>query len=308
VTQVRIAALALAVACGPAQRHTPNDPAHPDLRAPAALVGEWRWVQLVEDTGTRRTEDEHWQFVPQAGGVVVGRYQREVTVQSTDGTPFVCNQALEYRQRAVFDVEVAPAAGGALIKETAYRVEPSPCDHGFRRLGEYTAAIGEQRVTLHWTDGEATLLRTGPPPKQLATPAWPGDHPSELGDWQWTATWLEPRGPRKTQTEAWSFANGPDGTLDATVTRTTTTTDPDGDPIACAGASEWTATERVVVEGHRDGDIVRLREVSAEATPHPCTKMSPNRILDDATMEQIGDFLVIEWRGDRRQVLSRPAQ
>ena len=35
-------------------------------------------------------------------------------------------------------------------------------------------------------------------------------------------------------------------------------------------------------------------------------KLSPNRILDDATMEQIGDFLVIEWRGDRREVLSRP--
>src|SRR6185503_15631550 len=115
-----------------------------------------------------------------------------------------------------------------------------------------------------WDGGEATLLRTGPPPKQLAVPTWPGDHPSELGDWQWSATWLEPRGPRRTQIETWSIANGPADSLDATVTRTTTTTDLDGETIACAGAAEWTSTERVAVEGHRDGDIIRLREVSVE--------------------------------------------
>jgi hypothetical protein len=301
-----IVAAVLAAACGPGSRH-PKDPRR-DVRAAASMVGEWRWVQLIEDPGLRRTEDERWQFVPTKTGAVIGRYQREVTVQSTDGTPFACNQALEYRQRAVFDVEVAAGEDGAVVKETKYRVEPSPCDHGFRKLGEYVATVGEQQVVLRWGIGEATLLRTGPPPAALAEPAWPGDDPNMLGAWAWSATWREPRGPTRTSTEAWEIANGPDGTLDVTVLRTTDTIDPDGETIACAGADRWTATERVAIEGRAEGDLIRLREVAVEATPHPCTAMSPHRVLDDATMEQIGDFLVLAWRGDRRQVLSRPAR
>jgi hypothetical protein len=298
-------AVAIAAACGPGQSRRGTDPRR-DVRAAASLVGEWRWVQLVEDPGVRRTEDERWQFIPVKAGMVIGRYQREVTVQSTDGTPFACNQALEYRPRAVFDVEVAATRDGVVVHETKYRVEPSPCDHGFRKLGEYVAIVGEQQVVLSWGGGQETLLRTGPPPAALAEPSWPGDAPSELGAWAWSATWREPRGPVRTATEAWEIANGPEGTLDATVTRTIDTVDPDGEPIACAGADRWTATERVAIEGRREGDLVRLREVAVEATPHPCTQTSPNRVLDDATMQQIGDFLVLEWRGDRRQVLGRP--
>ena len=32
---------------------------------------------------------------------------------------------------------------------------------------------------------------------------------------------------------------------------------------------------------------------------------TPKRALDEATAEQIGDFLVVEWRGKRRQILYR---
>ena len=304
----RAAALLLAaVACGPAQR--PPGSGALDPRTPASLVGEWRWVKLTEEAGTRRTEDERWQFIPGGVGVVLGRYLRDVTVQSTDGMPFACNQATEYHQRAVFDVEVTAPTRGALVRETGYRAEPSPCDHGFRKLGQYAATVGEQQAVLRWDDGEATLLRTGPPPAALIAPSWTGDHPDPLGAWTWSATWLEPRGPRRTATEAWQIANGPDATLNATVVRTVETVDPDGATIACAGTDRWTSTERIALEGRpAEGDVLRFREVAVEATPHPCQRTSPNRILDDATLEQIGDFLVLEWRGDRRQVLARPAR
>jgi len=305
ITALAATAAAVALAgCGPTPPRPPSGPGDP--RVPATLVGEWRWVQLTEDGSTRRTEDERWQFVPRPGstsGAVIGRYLRDVTVQSTDGRPFDCNQSTEYHQRAMFDVEVA----GSVIRETSYRAEPSPCDHGFRKLGQYTATVGEQRATLSWDGGVATLLRIGPPPPALAEPSWPGDHPIELGAWQWSASWLEPRGPRRTAAEDWEIANGPDGTLDATVVRTVETVDADGATIACAGSDRWTSTERIAVEIRRDGEILRLREVAVETTPHPCRKASPSRVLDDATAEQIGDSLVLEWRGDRRQVLIRPA-
>lgn len=304
----RVAVLAVLVlvlvGCGPTQR--PTGPGSIDQRMPASLVGEWRWVQLTEDTGTRRVEDERWQFVPGGIGMVRGRYQRDVTVQSTDGRPFECNQATEYRQRAVFEVEVTAASGAAIVRETGYRAEPSPCDHGFRKLGQYTATVGEQQAVLRWDSGEATLLRTGPPPRALSEPSWSGDHPDPLGAWQWSATWREPRGPRKTATEQWEIANGPDATLNATVVRTVETSDVEGAAIACAGTGQWTSTERIALDGRRDGDVLRFRETAVEATPHPCQRTSPNRVLDDATVEQIGDFLVLEWRGDRRQVLRRP--
>jgi hypothetical protein len=295
--------LVLAALAGcPAAGKPPVNPDH-DPRIAATIIGEWRWVQLVEEDGTRRTEDERWQLVPDGTGMGVrGRYVRDVTVQSTDGEPFACNQAQEYRQRAVFDVVVA----GRVIRETGYRTEPSPCDHGFRKLGEYTATVGEQRVVLAWDGGEATLLRTGPPPAALAEPAWAGDRPSPLGAWTWAATWQDPRGARRNAAEEWTIAKGPEDSLNISVVRTVESVDPDGEAIECAGADRWTVVERVAMEAHPEGEILRIRETAVETTPHPCRAMSPNRVLDDATVEQIGDYLVVEWRGKRRQVLRRP--
>jgi hypothetical protein len=302
----RAAVLVLVAGCGSTPHPAPGARTLDGQRVPASLLGEWRWIHLTEATGTRRVEDERWQFVRDGGGSVVGRYQREVLVQSTDGRPFDCNQLPAYTQRAVFDVAVTPGANGSIIKETAYRTEPSPCDHGFRRLGEYVATIGEQQTTLTWPDGAATLLRIGPPPAALAEPTWAGDAPSPLGGWRWSAAWTDPRGSRRIATEAWELAAGPDDTIAGTVVRTLETIDPDGAPFACAGSDRWTQTERVAVEARREGEVLRVREVAVEATPHPCQRTSPGRILDEALAEQIGDHLVLEWRGDRKQVLSRP--
>jgi hypothetical protein len=308
------AAVGTAAGCGP----RPPGAAAADPRIGATLIGEWRWVQLTEENGTRRTEDERWQFVPRPDATVAGRYLRDVTVQSTDGRVFDCNQAAEYRQRAVFELELA----GDVIRELSYRTEASPCDHGFRKLGTYRVKVGEQQATLTWDGGEATLLRVGPPPGALAEPAWSGDRPTPTGAWTWNATWREPRGPRRAATETWAIAAGTAGTASTastagtagtaavftgTVTRTLETIDPDGATIPCAGADRWTETERITVELRRTGDLYRLRELEADAGAlHPCRATSPARVLDDATVEQRGDYLVIEWRGDRRQVLRRP--
>ena len=41
-------------------------------------------------------------------------------------------------------------------------------------------------------------------------------------------------------------------------------------------------------------------------TLNPCLRATARRTLDEATAEQIGDFLVLEWRGKRREILYRP--
>ena len=301
-----LAVAVLLVACGARVSYPPGATLR-DKKALASLVGQWRWVHLVEDRGTRRTEDERWQFVVADKGKVVGRYVREVRVESADGRPFACNQATTYTQRAVFEVEATITKDGAIVRETTYRAEPSPCDHGFRKLGVYKVKVGEQTVVLAWEGGQSTLLRTGNAPEELATPAWRGDRGAIGGAWRWSATWLEPRGPKKVAREAWQIGDGPNGTLIATVTRSVETIDLDGKAIACAGADRWTYHEKVALEGRREGELVRFREIGFEAAPHPCHAFSPRRLLDDATVELIGDWLVLEWRGDRRQVLAREA-
>ena len=300
---VAIAFVLLGVACG---GRLGGKTKFRDERALAALIGQWRWVHLVDEGTTRRTEDERWQFLPKKGGGVIGRYVREVRVESTNGRPFTCNQRLAYTQRAVFEVEAAATKDGAFVRETGYRTEPSPCDHGFRKLGTYRLAVGDQAAVLAWNGGQSTLLRTGSAPDALVQPAWRGDRAVIGGSWTWTATWIEPRGPRRVAKESWEIGNGPGSTIIATVARTIETIDPDGARIACAGGDRWTYTEKVAVEGHREGELIRFREVGVQAAPHPCQATSPRRLLDDATVELIGDFLVLEWRGERRQVLVRP--
>ena len=40
--------------------------------------------------------------------------------------------------------------------------------------------------------------------------------------------------------------------------------------------------------------------------PKPLTEQQTSTIVDTRTAEQIGDFIVLEWRGKRRQILYRP--
>jgi hypothetical protein len=300
---VKAIAIAIVVAaCGARDRDRAR---FVDRIAPASLVGEWHWIHHTDEAGTRRVEEERWQFVAPAASTITGRYVREVVVTSTGDTPFECNQSTSYTQRAAFDVVVETAAGGPIVRETAYRVEPSPCDHGFRKLATYRATVGDTTATLRWDSGEATLLRTGPAPAALAEPAWPGDNPRADGAWTWRATWTEARGPVIHGEEDWELDVAETGAITGTVNRRIETRDPSGATIACAGADRWVLGERIAIDGSRDGDTFRLFEVGVEVVPHPCIARAGSRVHDAATATLIGDHLVIEWRGKRRQVLRR---
>jgi hypothetical protein len=80
----------------------------------------------------------------------------------------------------------------------------------------------------------------------------------------------------------------------------------DGSPIPCAGAPSWTFDDAYVLDGQREEEHWHFYERAAEPGDHPCLRVTPRRSLDEATAEQLGDNLVLEWRGKRRQVLYRP--
>jgi hypothetical protein len=308
---MRIALLACAVAaCQPPGSGTPTTrPAPLPLQYTLVdLVGGWRWMLRTAESGTTRVEDERWRFRPRPGvpTELVGRYIRSVEVRSDDRIPFQCNQRPWYRQRAVFDVGVTITRTGFAIDETDYHAEPSPCDHGFRKVGSYSAELEPDHLKLHWPGGTQVLAQIDAEAAPLPDDPWPTT-PSLLGAWRWDATSFDDEGQVRDENEWWQITRRTDTRIDATYRRRVTVRSLDGKTvIPCANAASWTFDDAYVLDGQREEEHWHFYELAAEPGDHPCLRATPRRVLDEATIEQIGDYLIAEWRGKRRQILYRP--
>lgn len=307
------AASACLLACQPSSsRPGPHVPPAKQLRL-NELIGTWRWLSHTDEAGTSRSEDEEWQLAPSTTTPMqlVGHYLRTVTVRSTDRVPFGCNQRTAYRQRAVYDViaDFDMAKQIFSVRETGYRAEPSPCDHGFRKIASYTGDVAGNRLVLHWQGGEQTLMKiadTTAAPSSRDAP-WLAKVATVLGPWRWQATSLDDKGNIRDEDERWEITRRTDTRVDATYKRHVTVHSPDGSPIACANAPSWSFDDTYVLEGQREDEHWRFTELAVEPGDHACLRATPHRSLDEATAEQLGDgYLVLEWRGKRHEVLYRP--
>ena len=301
-------AVVLAGGCQPPGGSTPTTHAGPPVQqfTLTDLVGGWHWTFRTTEAGTTRVEDETWRFRPGTKPTeLVGRYVRTVDVRSDDRVPFRCNQRPTYRQRAVFDVTVEITRTGFAIRETAYHTEPTPCDHGFRHVGAYEASLDHDRLALRWDGGAQTLTRTDDAIAELPGDPWPSVAPF-LGAWRWEATSYDDDGNLRDEIEWWEITRRTETRFDATYRRRVTVRTPDGARIACANAPSWSFDDAYVLEGQREEEHWHFYELAADPGDHPCLKTTPHRALDEATAEQIGDYLVLEWRGKRKQILYRP--
>jgi hypothetical protein len=304
----RLALAALVVACQRPAASSSQHPTEPGEQISLLdLAGTYRWLLRSNEDGTSRVETEQWQLRsdPSAAGHLIGRYLRTVEVRSLDRQPFACNQQLYYRQRAVFDVVAEARGKDFIIRETAYKAEPSPCDHGFRHLSEYRIESRGNRLVLHWDKGFQTLWQVDGANPTLAEPPWPAT-PEPTGPWRWQATSFDDDGNIQDEAEWWEITRRTDTRLDATYRRRVVVRSPSGGPIACANAPSWTFDDAYVLAGQKEEEHWRFTELAVEPGDHPCLRTTPRRALDEATAEQIGDFLVLEWRGKRRQILYRP--
>jgi len=296
-------------ACQPPGAGAPNTtrPAPPvRMYTLADLVGSWRWMLRTTENGTTRVEDEVWRFRPGARPTeLLGRYVRSVEVRSDDRVPFHCNQRPWYRQRAVFDVLVEITQTGFSISETAYRAEPGPCDHGFRHASVYAAELAGDQLRLRWDGGIQTLLQVDDHVAALPDDPWP-QAPPVNGVWRWDSTSFDDEGNLRDESEWWEITRRTDTRLDATYRRRVTVRSPDGAKIACANAPSWSFDDAYVLDGQREEEHWHLYERAADPGDHPCLRITPHRALDEATAEQLGDNLILEWRGKRRQILYRP--
>jgi len=303
---VRAALATICVAaCGPPS--TPSRPApNPFQFTLTDLVGGWSWMHRTTEAGTTRVESESWRFVRTASpSKLAGRYVRTVEVRSDDKLPFQCNQRPWYRQRAVFDLELELTAAGYTIKETAYRAEPSPCDHGFRKVGNYTAERAGDRLDLSWAGGKQTLIHVDSDARALPADPWLSA-PALAGPWRWDAVSYDDDGNLRTEHEWWEITKKSETTIDGSYRRRVIVNSSDGKPIPCATATTWTFDDGYVLDGQREEEHWHFHELAAEPGDHPCLRATPKRNLDEATAEQLGDYLILEWRGKRRQILYRP--
>jgi hypothetical protein len=300
---------AWACACQPAGAGTPTTrPAPPPrIHLLTDLVGGWRWLLRTGEAGTTRVEAETWRLGPTPGVPtrLSGRYLRVVEVRSDDRVPFACNQRPWYQQRALYDVTVEPTATGFAVRETGYQAETSPCDHGFRRLGSYSGDADGERFTLSWDGGSQTLWQIDADLAELPVAPWPAV-PELTGPWRWDATSYDDAGNVRDESEWWEITRRGETRLDLTYRRRVTVRSPDGSTIACAGGPTWSFDDAYVLDGVREEEHWHLHELAADPGEHPCLRATSRRSLDEATAEQLGDFLVLEWRGKRRQVLYRP--
>lgn len=301
-------AFAIAASC---QRPSPATPGTGRSGPPreqftiTQLIGGWHWTLRTAEAGTTRVEEETWRFRPGARPTeLVGRYVRTVDVTSDDHVPFNCNQRPSYRQRAVFDVVVEITRSGFAIRETLYHTEPTPCDHGWRHVGTYAATLDGDHLALRWDGGTQTLTRTDEAVADLAADPWPSVAPF-VGPWRWDATSYDDDGNLRDETEWWEITKATDTRFDATYRRRVTVRTPDGSLIPCAHASNWTFDDAYVLTGQREEEHWHFYELSAAPGDHPCLKTTPHRALDEATGEQLGDYLLLEWRGKRKQILYR---
>ncbi|MDQ3339146.1 MAG: hypothetical protein M4D80_28630 [Myxococcota bacterium] len=305
---MRLVVVVALAACQPPGAGTPTTrPAPPPQSFTLVdLVGGWRWMLRTSESGTTRVEAETWRFrpMPNIPSKLVGRYVRNVEVRSDDRIIFQCNQRPWYRQRAVFDVEVDITKTGFAVRETEYHAEASPCDHGFRKVGAYTADLAGERLDLRWDGGIQTLWRVDDDPRDL--PADPWSAAKIEGAWRWDMTSFDDEGNVHDETEWWQITRRTETQLDLTYRRRVIVRSVDGKPISCAGAPSWSFDDAYVLDGQREEEHWHFYERATEPGDHPCLRVTPRRNLDEATAEQLGDYLILEWRGKRRQVLYRP--
>ncbi len=277
-----------------------------------ALAGTWKWNFQTEERSTSRTEAEQWRLLanPSTPAQLTGRYVRTVTVHSLDHAPFQCNQMPWYRQRSMYDVVVDLVGEEIVVKETGYTTEPSPCDHGFRHLGDYRAPLAASSLALRWGQGAESGIQTLAHVDQirgaLPTAPWPTTY-APTGTWRWTASSVDAAGNVHDEIEWWEITRRTETRVDATYRRRVTVRSADGKtPIACAGTPSWTFDDAYVLDGQKEEDHWHFHELAVEPGDHPCLRATPRRTLDEATAEQIGDFFILEWRGKRREILYRP--
>ena len=142
-------------------RIDPPVPAALAFANPKHFTGVWTWHhRSIDKDGDIKTEDETWHLVQHAGQVE-GFYDRVVSIRSSDGRKFRCNDEVGYSNAARFRVQGKLVEGKLHLRELSYKTLPGRCETGKRTLDSYfgKVASGGHQVHLSWHNGVQVLRR-----------------------------------------------------------------------------------------------------------------------------------------------------
>jgi hypothetical protein len=281
------------------------------------VIGIWQSEHRGrgDDNKTEIVEKEQWQLQidPADHNRLFGEAIRIVTVTSSDGMPFRCNGLPSYELRSIYHLRGQRTALPVVLDETLVRTVPSPCEHGFRQTTAYSLDVQDQTLDVTFADGSQQMQRV--------QSGWPVAEPPPLdlrGRWISTEVAIDEASHRRTAVEHWQISWLPTAIdmkkapIGATYQRWVTITSGSNELITCANAAAFSYQEKSVAEGTLiknadDALIFSIRELDVSRSAHPCLDptFSPIQPLNEATFELRGDYLVVEWRGKRRQVLHR---
>ena len=265
-------------------------------------LGNWQTITRSDQGNARIIESEAWHIEqhPTDANLLRGGCRRVVTVTSHDGALFACNGRPRYQQLTHYTVEGRIDQYPLTLRETSYAVEPSPCERAFRQLTSYQVTVVGATLHLAFATGNQTLWPAAAPPPEPAT------LPGLAGTWRYELASIDERGDFRTERETWEFSDS-GTTIAGTYRRDVTVRSSSGAPFACANATEFTYHDVIELVGQRKPgtQLITLREVAIGADNHPCVMATPGRALDEATAELRGNYLVLDWRGKRREVLER---
>jgi hypothetical protein len=272
--------------------------------------GVWDWTfRSTNEAGDVRLEQEEWHLT-QRGDQIEGYYDRAVTIQSTDGRPFRCNQKLGFATTTRVRIAGRAEDEHVQLREISFEVPPSPCDDGARTLVSYDGSFKNGMLALSWgPDAIQTLTRRvdrAVESSRREQGAWPGGQSTPLrapldGRWVWELRSIDSDGDERIEYEDWHLSETTDGIrgyYDRTVRRVRAK-----GIFQCNGKPAVEASTRYTITGQRIGDHLHLTELDYKATPSRCDNALRRLDSYQGEMPDV-DRLLLSW-GPGNQLLRR---
>jgi hypothetical protein len=312
----QLLAIVIATSAGSACTQRPSEIA--DQLAARQALGVWLSVTQTTDGPVTIDEREQWQLAidSEQPNAIAGTVIRIVDITNTNAEPFRCNGKSSYRLVSRYQLHADKLSLPLQLSEQLISTDDSPCERGFRQTTDYTVDLVGSKLHATWSDGSQELVRSGPTtPLNVWQPPMPPVDNLE-GQWISSVSSVDETGRNRQETETWEFSWSPGNpTLGASYRRVVEISDV-GHIIACAGSSSYAFAEYAVLEGkvvdaNSAGGrrVFTVKELATSRSDHPCTtpgnSADGTQPLNEATVELRGDYLVLEWRGKRRQVLYR---
>lgn len=137
----------------------PQQAARPTGGVSVPVDGDWEWeLRSIDAEGDERLEREVWHLAETSDGVR-GHYERTVR-RIRGGGVFSCNQADRFETVTRYEISGQRFGEKVSLTESAYKVQPSPCDNGLRRLDTYQGHVADSdSLVLSWGPGNQLLRR-----------------------------------------------------------------------------------------------------------------------------------------------------